>query len=225
MNKLYLVGVGPGDPDLLTIKAKNIIENSKTIFYIENKESNLAFEIIKNFINSSQKLIPLKFSMTANKEIKEKNFEVIKETIKQTLTESDCTFITLGDPAIYSTVYYLIDNFKDQVEVIPGISSFSVLSANLKIPLVIGKQNLAIINLNSSKENIISDLDNNESIIILRIIKKRIKFLKELLLKLKLEKKLIIYSNIGFENEMISTNIDDLNESLSYMTTILIKKN
>lgn len=137
IGKLFAIGVGPGDSELLTIKAINILRNVEYIFAPSgNADSGLAINVIKPYINCSYVL--LKFPMTSNfkKQIL-KNAKIVYEKLS---SGKNCAFVTLGDVSIYSSFWYLYDELVKidknlEVEIIPGITSFSLASARLKMPI------------------------------------------------------------------------------------------
>lgn len=146
--KLYLVGIGPGEPQLITYKAYNILSNVKLLFYPTGGKNSLALKIIENFFNLNDKqLIELYFPMKKGETLKE-HWEALSDKIFTFLQESKLgALITLGDPAFYSTSYYLKDFLLKRgivLEVIPGISSFSATSAKLLSPLTLGEEEAVI---------------------------------------------------------------------------------
>lgn len=152
MQKLFCVGIGPGDPKLLTIKGKEIIESSEVLFApVKSVHSeSFALETIKKIINIEGKEINhLLFPMTTNeyklKPYWEKAYEKIREKV---LEGKRCVFIVEGDPLIYSTFNSVLTVIKEKkefdVEIVPGISSFQAMACSLKIPVVDGDEILVI---------------------------------------------------------------------------------
>lgn len=152
VRRLFCVGVGPGDPKLLTIKGKEIIETSEVIFSpVKSVQSeSFALETIKKIIKLEDKEIyPLLFPMTTNEEKLKPYWEKAYEKIREKIFEGkNCVFIVEGDPLIYSTFNNILEIIKKKqefdVEIIPGISSFQAMSASLKIPVVDGDEVLVI---------------------------------------------------------------------------------
>ncbi len=152
MRRLFCVGVGPGDPKLLTIKGKEIIESSEVIFSpIKSAQSeSFALEIIKKIINlEGKEICPLLFPMTTKEEKLKPYWEKAYEKIREKIFEGKkCVFIVEGDPLIYSTFNNVLEIIKKkqdfEVEIIPGISSFQAMSASLKIPIIDGDDVLVI---------------------------------------------------------------------------------
>ena len=157
--KLYMVSLGPGDIDLLTIKALEVLKSSDAIC-IPTKSSDNSFKksMTKKIIdklfekhNFTKPLVAVYTPMHFKKEDWEYQVDVLQDSLKRYDTIS---FVTLGDAAIYSTVYYLLDIIEKRdvslyksCEVIAGVTSFSNASAKVKKPLCVGDSKLEIIPL------------------------------------------------------------------------------
>ena len=99
--KLFGIGVGPGDPELMTIKAKRILNEVDIIFTpvsLENKKSR-ALEIIEDIIDYEDRIKKLVFPMSADQTKKKKywkrNTQIIIDKLKE---NKKLAFITIGDP-------------------------------------------------------------------------------------------------------------------------------
>lgn len=151
--KLYCIGCGPGDPDLLTLKAINIIKNADIIYTPTAREGkpSVALSIVERFLNTDTEIKQLVFPMI-------KDFNKLKENWKgntKEITDSirngkRAIYLTVGDPSLYSTWIYIyreISNaHKDiEVEVIPGITSIFSFSAEIKTPIGEGEEIIGII--------------------------------------------------------------------------------
>ncbi|HRU01236.1 MAG TPA: precorrin-2 C(20)-methyltransferase, partial [Victivallales bacterium] len=159
MTKFYGIGVGPGDPELLTLKAVKALKSSDFIFEATShtNTTSIAGSIVKNFIKEKAIFIPLVFPMLKNKKIMKsawkKNAEIIAEKI---FSGHICSFVTIGDPLLYSTCSYLISELKkiipsDQIEIIPGISTIQICSAKTLTPLAEGDEAISIFPILSRK--------------------------------------------------------------------------
>lgn len=125
--KLYGVGVGPGDPKLMTYKAVETIQKCQVVAVPKSGDSEqVALNIAKEFIKN-QTLIDCYMPMIRDKEALRKQHEEVASELKGYLDKGqDIAFLTLGDPTIYSTYMYihrLIKEMGYETEIIPGISS------------------------------------------------------------------------------------------------------
>ena len=155
MPELICVGCGPGDPDLLTVKAVNAIKDADVIMCPTSKEgkSSIALSVISSIINEQKKpeIIHLVFPMTKDTDILkntwEKNSEIIAE---HSLSNKKVVYITVGDPYLYSTWIYLhrelsIKHPEIKITVIPGIVSMFTFASKVGISLAEGAEKMAVI--------------------------------------------------------------------------------
>ncbi|WP_458744889.1 precorrin-2 C(20)-methyltransferase [Candidatus Nitrosocosmicus sp. T] len=150
---LYCVGCGPGDPDLLTLKAINIIKNAEVIYTPtarENKPS-VALSIVEKFLTKKTEVRQLVFPMV-------KDYEKLREYWKTNAKEiadavrngKKAVYLTVGDPSLYSTWIYIhkemCENYRDiEIEIVPGITSIFSFSAEIKTPIGEGEEIIGII--------------------------------------------------------------------------------
>ena len=159
IKKLYMVSLGPGDIDLITIKALDVLKNSDVICIptksTDNSfEKSMTYKIIKALMdkhNFNVKVVPVYTPMHFKAEDWQHQVDIIINEFKDNFKVS---FVTLGDSAVYSTVYYLLDIIKEQdktlyenSEVIAGVTSFSQASAKVKKPLCVGDSSFSIVPL------------------------------------------------------------------------------
>ena len=135
---LYGVGVGPGDPELLTLKALRILRESDVIAIpAETKESCAAYKIaLGAYPELEQKeLLPVPMPMTKDPSVLERSHEAAASAIAQQLEQGrQVAFLTLGDPTVYSTFLYVhrkIAGRGYETAIISGIPSFCAAAARL----------------------------------------------------------------------------------------------
>ena len=142
------VGVGPGDPQLMTFKAAGILQNSTVIAYVidEHGESYARQTAAAQFAPSAQEL-PLRFSMSPHyKERLCARAEAARQVIEALSAGQDVTFITEGDPLLYSTFQHLLIALPAgvPVEICPGISSLTASAAEARFPLPIEDERMVV---------------------------------------------------------------------------------
>lgn len=155
MVDLICVGCGPGDPELLTVKAVKAIRNADVIICPTSKEgkTSIAYSIITSVIDNSKKpeIINLVFPMVKEKETLEntwkKNSQEIAKVIK---SGKNVVYLTVGDPSLYSTWIYIQRELKSKypeikIEVIPGIVSMFAFASKVGISLAEGDETVAVI--------------------------------------------------------------------------------
>ena len=149
--KLIGVGVGPGDPELMTLKAVKIIENAAVIAIPDTGgESGVAFDIASKIIDMSQKeQLKLHMPMTRDQNLLNQSHDTAAAHIIEKLDLGlDVVFLTLGDPTVYSTYIYIqrkVAAAGYETEIAEGIPSFCAAAARLNIALCEGAEALHII--------------------------------------------------------------------------------
>jgi precorrin-2/cobalt-factor-2 C20-methyltransferase len=152
--KLSCVGCGPGDPDLLTIKAINRIRDAEIIFAPTSRHGkpSIALSIVRKYINEeTTSTVDLLFPMTKDKDLLKKQWKDNADQIAGTVLEGRNTvYLTVGDPSLYSTWIYMhreiIKNYGNiEIEIIPGIPSMFAFAAGARISLAEGDETLGIV--------------------------------------------------------------------------------
>ena len=149
---LYGVGVGPGDPELLTLKAQRIIRESDVIAIpASDKEDCVAYKIALGACPelSRKEILPVPMPMTKNKEELERNHASAAKAIAEQLKKGhQVAFLTLGDPTVYSTYLYVhrrVAAMGFETAIVSGIPSFCAVAARLNQGLVETSQELHVL--------------------------------------------------------------------------------
>ena len=150
--KLFCVGCGPGDPELLTVKAVNTIKNAEIIFAPTAREGkpSIALSVVERYVDKFAKKVDLVFPMVKDREsLKDywkRNADKIADAVR---TQKRVIYLTVGDPALYSTIYIhreLQKNHSDiEIDIVPGIASMFAFAAQAKMSLAEGDETLAIV--------------------------------------------------------------------------------
>ena len=223
---LYGVSIGPGEPELITLKAMNIISNSR---YIATPHTgtgdSLALSIVSQAIDLSDKeIMKLEFPMTKDKDILAKSHEEAASAIADVLdTGNDVAMLNLGDVTIYSTFAYTMDKLLEKdynVEVIPGVTSFCASASKLKIGLTTMNEPLHIIP--ATGIDLRQALQMPGSKVLMKIGKSMPKLI-EVLKELNLEDNVYAVENCGLENEKIYNNLDEFDGKMGYFTIVIVK--
>ena len=134
---LYGIGVGPGDPELLTIKAANVLGRVDLILAASStrNDDSLALDIARPHLKQGTRVIRLGFPMSRDEDTLQSAWvENARLVLKELEAGHDAAFITLGDPLLYSTFAYLLRTLRtlapdQEVTVVPGITSFQAVAA------------------------------------------------------------------------------------------------
>lgn len=229
--KLYGVGVGPGDPELITVKAVRVIQEADIIFTAASSKNtySLAVEIASPYIGADTRIEQLGFPMTKDTEVVETAWIANARQIAEAMAlGKTAVFLTLGDPTTYSTFGYILKKMKcimpeADIETIPGITSFHAASARLNRILVEGEESL-LITSGAFGGDRIRQIKQVENVAIVKAYK-NIKDINMALRDAGLHAKGVAVSKCGRKNEEIIQNLDLLEtREPDYWTLILASK-
>ncbi len=150
--RFYGVGIGPGDPRYLTLKAVDVFRAVDLIFTVvgHNSKFSVSRQVIDSVTEVRAEKRELTFSMARDYELRRARVrENAEALIKELKAGRDCAFATLGDPMTYSTFGYLLQIIAEELpqletEVVPGITSFAALAAKSKTVLVEDEESLHV---------------------------------------------------------------------------------
>ncbi|MCL4456973.1 MAG: precorrin-2 C(20)-methyltransferase [Nitrospirae bacterium] len=237
--KLYVIGVGPGDPELLTLKAVRILREVSCVCVPKGREegSSLALSIVQKTLNlEGKEIIEAHFPMRKTKnnqqsencELDTKWHDTI-ETVYSRLNKGiDTAFITIGDPTIYSTFFYLYDRLLElnpelNIEIIPGVSSITTAAAKAGMYLALADERIAILPATYT-ESIKETLERFDTIILMKV-HRVFGNVVNILSETGLIDNAVYISRAGMDDERIFKNIRDIKESdLNYFSLMIIKK-
>lgn len=228
--KLYGVGVGPGDPELLTLKAVRVL---KQVDYIcvpqtgKDKES-LALSIISKEIDCVGRIIKLYFPMTYKEDDLNQAWDKAAIKISKELKKGkDLAFITIGDPLLYSTYIYILNSLNKlivnlRVETVPGITSINACTASCNLPLAENDENIAI--LSKAAENQLEDIFNIFDNVVVMKLSRNYQQVYELLKRMELKENAVIISRCGLEREIHIKDLDSLKvDEIEYLSLLVSK--
>ena len=215
--KLFAVGVGPGDPELLTLKAVRILKEADIIACpTKNGEPGIAYRIAESAVPEirSKKKLVLDFPMERSG-YEEAHRKAADEIVQGLDAGMNTAFVTLGDPGIFSTFYYIAQEAGRkgfQTEIICGIPSFCAAAARLKIPLTLGAENVII----TSGEYI----DHDGPLVIMKAgmnldgIKNEVK---------KAGKNVWFAENCGMEGEKLYAGLENIPDKAGYFSIMIVR--
>lgn len=231
--KLYGIGVGPGDPELLTLKAVRVLGEADVVAIPKSKEESdsIALSIVKGSVDISNKeTLELMFPMTKDKEVLRKSREEAAAAICERLKAGkDVACITLGDPMFYSTFSYLIPLIKGkfpevEIEIVPGISSVMASAALTVTPLTEADERIAVIPATYESDKIRHILETFDTVVLMKVNRVFDKVLG-LIEELGLKEKAVFIERCGGENQRVVHNLDSLkSEKLDYLSMVIVKK-
>ena len=224
--KLFGVGVGPGDPELMTLKAVRIIEECEVLAVPQTAgDKNAAFDIVSKVVDlGDKKIIYLPFLMVKDRELIDKKHEENAQIIEKFLNEGkDIALINLGDISIFSTFSYIqrkIENKGFETEVCAGVTSFCAVAARVNTSLTSMKEPLHII------PAIHKNVEGYFSLEGTKVFMKAGNCLKDIEKKVLEDSELVAYgvTNCGMEGEKVYFDLKNVEEKAGYFTTVIVKK-
>lgn len=225
--KLIGIGVGPGDTELLTLKAARILKEVPVVFTPKSskEKDSIALSIVKPVLEEREDykrlmLVTPIFPMIEDKEELEKIWTTASEMIGQYLDSGrDVAFITLGDPSVFSTYSYIQKKLigEYEIETVPGITSFTACAAARNKALVEQNEILSIVpKIDDRLENV---LEYSDSIVLMKA-SRNTSQLEETIEQKERPKEIYSVQNCTRENEKI---IEGFSHEKPYLTTTIIK--
>ena len=228
---LYGIGVGPGDPELITLKALKVLQRVPYIFAsCSSKNSySLALNIVRCHLNGAG-IEHLPFPMTRDPQVLQEAWEKNAARVLEVLDSgADAAFVTLGDPLTYSTFGYLLKTIKRlqpeaRVITIPGITSYSAAAALTHTPLTEGEESFSLVSGAQGAARLREVVDKSDNIVMLKTYR-NFKEIYRALEELDLLDRAVCISRCGLDGETVVENLRDLKEqSMNYLSMIIIKK-
>lgn len=220
--KLYVIGLGPGDPELITLKAYNILKSSKLVFvpYSTGTNRSLSEEIVKRISPKDAEIEYLGFPM--KKEVEEAKLSELGNVICEKLEkQGEGAFVTLGDPTLYSTFFRVKDYMKCSFdfELIPGVSSITACASRAKISLALKEEKIAIL---TAGDFSIQDVMNFDTVIIFKANENLPTIIENL--KQAGFNKIIFTKRCYMQGEEISSELSAYLDNKDYFSTIIARR-
>ena len=229
---LYGVGVGPGDPELLTLKALRIIQQVPIICapQAETSGDSYALEIVREFLDPARQETMRVSIPTDDAEGADGVWRRAAEDIAQRLLQGqDVAFITEGDPMLYSTFAYILQDITTAhpeipVEIVPGVSSVMAAAASAAVPLVTHGQRLAILPAVYGIDDLRAAIANYDTIVLMKVNRTLLSALANLE-TLGLAGKGIYVRRASTPGERVIRDLSQLTEEdLDYFSLLIIRK-
>ncbi len=147
----YAVGIGPGAPDLLTLRAAHLVEQCDTVIspQAQGSAKSLALEAVRPFLDK-QEIIVNNYPMERNEQKTRERWQLFAEDVARRCAKGESVVqITLGDPLIFATSSYLLQSLSEQmpaanIHVVPGISAFQTAASRFAETLTLQEDRLTL---------------------------------------------------------------------------------
>ncbi len=231
--RLIAVGVGPGDPELITLKGARLIGEADVVVCPigDRSDSSVAATIVDGLIDPArQQVIRQVYPMRKDPAEMEASWQASAAEVAA-LVQSGKTvaFVTIGDPFLYSTFLYLYrilgESYPDvAVQVVPGISSINAAAAAADCPLGLASDRIAILPATFEEEGLRQTLADFDTVILMKVHRVFGK-VRSLLAELGLVKGAVYVRRVGLEGEAVFNDIDAVaEEDLDYLSLVIISK-
>ncbi len=226
--KIYGIGVGPGDSDLLTVRAVKLLGQVDVVFAASSTKNDFShsLSIASEYLHEGCEIVRLGYPMTRDKTKLQEAWEENGKIAAKYLSEGkNAAFLTLGDPLIYSTFGYMLrilrKNYPDiEVEVVPGVTSYQAAAAKSCQVLVESGQNLLLTSGVADADEFAHTISKAHNAIILKAyrnfpqLRKTVKELNNVDVK--------FYTRLGLEGEAIYDDIDAVPDKTHYLSLMLL---
>lgn len=227
----YGIGVGPGDPELLTVKAINALKKIDVLIApkTEKKSDSVALSIAQPYLKSSVEIIFRTFPMVKDFAASTEVFEAhTDEILKRLRGGQSVGFATLGDPMFYSTYIYifkLLEPCGVPIVTIPGVPAFLAIAAQIGRPLAYGNDILTIIPATADSTAVNDALNHADSTVLMKVYKNFPEIVDALKVRGMIDDAVLV-SRCGLDDEKIITDVAaHKDERLNYLSTILTRRN
>ncbi|KGP76867.1 precorrin-2 C20-methyltransferase [Desulfosporosinus sp. Tol-M] len=226
--KFFGVGVGPGDPRLLTLQAVDVLKSVDLVAIPKSKldRESVAWDIAKIYCPANVRLVKLEMPMTADQQVLVKAWQDGAQTLLAELKQGkSVAFITLGDPSLYSTYSYLLNILQEElpqecIATVPGITAMSAAAARINLPLATGDEPLLIL---PSTEDV-GEFLNFPNLVFMKVSRR----LPEILTLLEgLKRKAVLLTRLGQASERICWQPkpqDFTSDKIDYLSLLLVKQ-
>ncbi|MCD8074894.1 MAG: precorrin-2 C(20)-methyltransferase [Lachnospiraceae bacterium] len=222
---LYGVGVGPGDPELMTIKAARLIRENEVIALPgENARETVAYQIAVQAVPelSEKQLLSLDMPMTHDRALRDRRHDEAADEIEVYLKKGkNVIFLTLGDPTVYSTYLYIEKRISARgycTEMVSGIPSFCAAAARANVPLAEWNEPIHVM---PAVHRLEQELDQPGTYVLMKSGKKMGQVKEKLQ---KSGREVLMVENCGMPGEKVYRSVEEIPDDAGYYSLIIAKE-
>ena len=223
--KLYGVGVGPGDIELLTLKAARLLNEVKIIAYpAANGGESLARRIVAPLIAENAREMPIPIPMEEAREAARNAYDAAAEAIAHHLRQgSDVLFLCEGDPFFYGSFMFIHERLRRTFEaiIVPGVTSLTACACVLGRPLAARNEVLKVVPAPLPEERLRDELQNAEAAAIIKV-GRHFDKVRKVLCDLDLTARACIIERATQGDQRITPLNDMVEGARPYFSTILV---
>lgn len=225
--KVYGIGLGPGDQELLTLKAVRIMNESDVVVVPQSNKTgrSLAKDIIKGLV-PDEKIFMYYFPMTGDKEALDVKYSELAEEVKGMLADGKkVCYITIGDAPIYSTLNYLAGKLSKlgiTTEFIPGISAISAVPNILSIPVTEKDESFCTVEMKEDTAFLKECTEKFATVFVMKV-HNRVEILRDFVKQNGIKTAYVISRATLADEIILNLNSDEIKE-INYLSTAILKK-
>jgi precorrin-2/cobalt-factor-2 C20-methyltransferase len=231
--RLYAVGVGPGDPELLTLKAVRVLRAADVIVAPtgQAEAASYALGIVAGHLDRArQEVLERVFPMSRDEAELQPFWEATAGEVAEHIRAGrTVAFVTIGDPLLYSTFLYILRILRERfpeiaVEIVPGITSIGAAAAAAGVPLAMAAERLAILPATYEADQLRRTLEDFDCTVLLKV-SRVFDQVYALLCELGLERQGVFVRRVGSSDEEVVTDLSTLvGRKLDYLSLLIVRK-
>ncbi|TVS10982.1 MAG: precorrin-2 C(20)-methyltransferase [Planctomycetaceae bacterium] len=229
---LYGIGVGPGDPEWMTVKAVRLLAACRHVCVPRSAadSDSVALQIAERYLRPDVIVHELPFPMTSDTEVLRQHWRQAAGTVHEILSGGeDCCFLTLGDALLYSTYIYLLRELKSldptmQAVTVPGVTAFSAAAALCNRAVGEGKQWVTVVPASDDFDQFSSALDRGGTVVLMKIGRRLERVLDELETRSLLDQAVFV-SHAGLPQQHVETDVRRLRglpDKTGYLSILIV---
>lgn len=230
---LTAVGIGPGDPELITLKGARLLREADVVVTPvgDRSDGSIARSIIDGLVDPArQELVTRVFPMRRDQAGLDIYWrETAAEVAGFVAAGKRVVFVTLGDPFLYSTFLYLYQELQEShpeipVEIVSGVSSINVAAALAGLPLGRADERLAVLPATYEEDRLAETLEHFDTVVLMKV-HRVFDRIRELLTDLGLKEQAVYLKRVGLPGEAVIRDLDRVRpEDLDYLSLVIVKK-
>lgn len=229
---LFGIGIGPGDPELITVKGASLLSTCTHVVVPKASEASesVALRIIRPHLNPAAQVHELVFPMVVKQDELMAKWHESARYVHALLAKGELVcFPTLGDAFLYSTYIYLVQALlamdpETRITTVPGVTAFSAVAAMTRFPVGVGKHPVTIIPSADDFATLEAALQTNGTVVIMKV-GKRLDAILDKLEEKKLLEMSVFAAHVGMADEHIETDLRKLRglgDKTGYLSIILV---
>jgi precorrin-2/cobalt-factor-2 C20-methyltransferase len=231
--KFFGIGVGPGEPGLLSVIAWEFLKRCDVIFAprARTMKHSVARQCLPANEIPDERFREVEFTMDSDRIRLCEHYASVAETIAAELRAGkDAAWLTIGDPMTYSTYIYTLAALKDRIpdvrhRTFPGITSYCALAAVAEFPLGESKEAVLIFPCPDEMPELRAAIESHDVVVLMKI-GERLPAVLGLLREMCIASNCAFGRRVGMNDQVIHANVDQMDpeKSLGYLATMLIRK-